>query len=201
VPDDVESEVIVVDAGSTDATSCVLAEMPGARPQVAERDRNDGLSAARNRTVRVAAGEYIARTVDAVLVDPDWLRHFTEAFRPQPTQETALLHAVFAAGDTGRWVPAARVQQVTPRERLATRDVRTDHRVLGRRSVRFARRRDRAVPTLGDRAGNGVRGLGGYAVGRAMRRPTRWVHRLHTASVTRGTVAAVRAGAGTHGDP
>jgi GT2 family glycosyltransferase len=63
-------EVIVVDDGSTDATSTILARFPEIR---ALRQPNRGLSAARNAGLHAATGSIVAYTDSDCVVDPDWL--------------------------------------------------------------------------------------------------------------------------------
>ena len=66
-------ELIVVDNGSTDATSVVLSRYRGrARILYAERR---GPAAARNEGIRNASGDWIAFTDADCTVEPDWLTH------------------------------------------------------------------------------------------------------------------------------
>ena len=53
-------EAIVVDDGSTDGTSSLLAEQFGSQIKVIRLHRNSGISAARNAGVRLATGEFLA---------------------------------------------------------------------------------------------------------------------------------------------
>ncbi len=70
-------EVIVVDDGSTDATSAILDAFTGIR---VIRQQNLGLSAARNRGAQEASGEILAYTDDDCMPDEDWLYHLVETF-------------------------------------------------------------------------------------------------------------------------
>ncbi|MCC5874997.1 MAG: glycosyltransferase, partial [Candidatus Sumerlaeia bacterium] len=63
-------EVIVIDDGSTDNTSEILADFPMVRIHSQE---NKGLSVARNMGIHLAEGEIIAFTDSDCVADPDWL--------------------------------------------------------------------------------------------------------------------------------
>jgi GT2 family glycosyltransferase len=71
-------EVIVVDNRRGEGP---LAEIPGAR---VVREPRPGISAARNRGIAVATGEFVAFTDDDVLADRCWLRALGERFARQP---------------------------------------------------------------------------------------------------------------------
>lgn len=81
MPPGIEWEIVVVDNGSTDHTSRMLREHGGVI-HVYEPQR--GISNARNRAVEVARGDYIIWTDDDVIVDPNWLTAYLEAFRRWP---------------------------------------------------------------------------------------------------------------------
>jgi O-antigen biosynthesis protein len=70
-------EVIVVDDGSTDATSTIAAGYPVRLI----RTENRGLSAARNTGLEAATGEIIAYTDDDARPDPHWLQYMVRRFR------------------------------------------------------------------------------------------------------------------------
>src|SRR5262249_13523248 len=63
-------EVIVADDGSTDDTPAILARFPGVR---VIRQKNGGLSCARNVGLRAATGSVVAYTDSDCFADPDWL--------------------------------------------------------------------------------------------------------------------------------
>jgi len=72
-----EIEVVVVDNGSTDATSEVLAKLAAASPMricAIKLDVNDGSSGGRNAGWRAATGDVIAFTDDDCVPEPDWLK-------------------------------------------------------------------------------------------------------------------------------
>jgi glycosyltransferase involved in cell wall biosynthesis len=84
VPSDLAWEVIVVNNNSTDHTDDVIAEYQGRLPIRREFEPRPGHSNARNRAIDVAKGEYIVWTDDDVVVDPEWLKTYAEAFQRWP---------------------------------------------------------------------------------------------------------------------
>ena len=77
-------ELIVVDNNSTDETAQAIAEFADRLPLRALREPKPGKSNAANLAVREARGEYILWTDDDVLVAPDWVRRYVDAFRCYP---------------------------------------------------------------------------------------------------------------------
>ena len=74
-------ELLIIDNGSTDATSHMLAGdgwRPVSLPVRVVREEVLGLSNARNRAVREARGEYIVFIDDDETPDRDWLRAYRE---------------------------------------------------------------------------------------------------------------------------
>lgn len=73
--DGISYEIIVVDNASTDATPEVIAEFTSnaARPVRYVRETRQGPSAARNRGIAEATGEWLAFLDDDERADPDWL--------------------------------------------------------------------------------------------------------------------------------
>jgi GT2 family glycosyltransferase len=65
-------EVLVVDNGSTDDTPAAIAELGGRLPVRGVREERVGLSAARNRAVAEAGGDFVVFTDDDVRIDPSF---------------------------------------------------------------------------------------------------------------------------------
>jgi glycosyltransferase involved in cell wall biosynthesis len=84
IPEGVEWEVLVVNNNSTDRTEEVLGNWASRLPLRTLRERRAGKSNALNFAVREATGDYIVFTDDDVLVDPEWLGAYYEAFQAHP---------------------------------------------------------------------------------------------------------------------
>jgi glycosyltransferase involved in cell wall biosynthesis len=84
IPEGLRWELVVVDNGSSDNTAEVAAGFGGHLPIRVVREDAPGLSHARNRGVAEAAGTYICWTDDDVLIDPNWLCAYAEAFARHP---------------------------------------------------------------------------------------------------------------------
>lgn len=84
IPGGAQWEVIVVDNGSSDGTGDVLREFAGRLPLRPLFEPHPGVSWARNRALNEARGRYICWTDDDVLLDPNWLAAYLEAFRRHP---------------------------------------------------------------------------------------------------------------------
>jgi len=84
---DIESlswEVVVVDNGDPGVVSKVVEEFTDRLPIRWVPESTPGLSHARNKGVSEARGKYIVWTDDDVLVDPNWLSAYVNAFRAYP---------------------------------------------------------------------------------------------------------------------
>jgi glucosyl-dolichyl phosphate glucuronosyltransferase len=77
-------ELIVVNNNCTDDTDRVLADFENRLPLVRLFEPIPGKSHAGNLAVREAKGEYIVWTDDDVLVEPDWLKAYLNAFEHWP---------------------------------------------------------------------------------------------------------------------
>ena len=77
-------ELLVVDNGSTDNTQEIIAGFANDLPIRSVIQQVPGLSNARNAGVAAARGRYMMWTDDDVMLDPDWLQAYIEAFRQYP---------------------------------------------------------------------------------------------------------------------
>jgi glycosyltransferase involved in cell wall biosynthesis len=84
LPSPLTWEVLVVDNGSTDDTTAVVAERSGTLPLRSVFERSPGLSNARNRCVDEARGAYLLWTDDDVIVGRGWLAEYVRAFGEHP---------------------------------------------------------------------------------------------------------------------
>lgn len=73
-------EVILVDDGSTDDTCDIARDYPSV---IYHRQKNHGLSVARNVGARLAQGEIVAYTDSDCVVDEHWLRYLVDAMQDQ----------------------------------------------------------------------------------------------------------------------
>ena len=84
IPPGVDLEVIVVNNNSTDDTDTVIDTFSGQLPIRRLFEPKPGLSNARNTAVSHARGAYVLWTDDDVLVDPNWVSGYADAFRAFP---------------------------------------------------------------------------------------------------------------------
>jgi glycosyltransferase involved in cell wall biosynthesis len=84
VPAGLDWELIVVDNGSKDRTAEVAMSFAPGLPIRCVREEEPGLSNARNKGVAEAKGDYICWTDDDVVLDPQWLAAYAEAFQAHP---------------------------------------------------------------------------------------------------------------------
>jgi glycosyltransferase involved in cell wall biosynthesis len=84
IPKQTSWELIVVDNGSTDTTSDVIAHFAERLPMRHLFEPRRGASNARNTAVAASSGEYMLWTDDDVIVDREWLSAYMEAFQQRP---------------------------------------------------------------------------------------------------------------------
>jgi glucosyl-dolichyl phosphate glucuronosyltransferase len=110
-PSRVRWELLVIDNGSRDDTGRVLDAFATRLPIRPIFEPHPGKAYALNRAAQEAAGDYILWTDDDVLVDPDWLAAYSEAFQRWPEA------AVFGGPISPRFVgtPPAWLQRAATR--------------------------------------------------------------------------------------
>jgi hypothetical protein len=84
VPNKLRWELVVVDNGSSDATSAVIAAHAANLPLVPVFENTAGLSHARNAALGKARGRFLIWTDDDVRVDENWLCAYVRAFAEFP---------------------------------------------------------------------------------------------------------------------
>lgn len=84
VPAGLDWELLVVDNGSTDNTSAIIASFAKSLPIRRVEQPIAGLSNARNAGVGEALGDFILWTDDDVIVHENWLASWFRAFRERP---------------------------------------------------------------------------------------------------------------------
>jgi len=211
VPDGVSWELVVADNGSDDGTASTLERFASLLPLRPIVVPTVGKSHALNAVIDAARGEYVLWIDDDVLVHPDWMRAYRDAFLrwpgvaffggpitpefegPRPAwldgamrhvanayaardlgdemivlegealpyganwairldeqrrhrydprlgrrgnllyagEEWAVMHALLETGESGRWVPGARVEHVIPQARQSLRYLRRYYRGNG----------------------------------------------------------------------
>ena len=92
-------EIVVVNNNSNDHTDAVIEAFSARLPIRREFEPKPGASHARNRAVEIGRGDYFLWTDDDVVVHPDWLAAYIEAFRAHPEA------AVFGGPITPRYEP------------------------------------------------------------------------------------------------
>jgi len=111
VPPGAGWELIVVNNNCSDATDSVLAEFQSRLPLVRLHEPKPGKSHAANLAVSKARGEYLIWTDDDVLVEPDWLVAYLQAFAQWP-------EASIFAGAIDPWfeeTPPAWLKRIFPK--------------------------------------------------------------------------------------
>lgn len=84
VPPGTNWKLLIIDNGSTDGTAALVTSFRDRLPVRHIFEPVAGLSNARNRAVDEARGTYIIWTDDDVVVEPDWLAAYAEAFKKYP---------------------------------------------------------------------------------------------------------------------
>ncbi len=84
VPPQDSWRVLVIDNNSHDETPAVIDTFRDRLPLVAQREPEQGHSAARNRAVAEARGDWLLWTDDDVIPDPDWLVQYRAAISEFP---------------------------------------------------------------------------------------------------------------------
>jgi glycosyltransferase involved in cell wall biosynthesis len=84
LPQGLSWELLIVDNGSTDGVEQLCERFRARLPLRLVAEPQPGLSNARNRAVAAARGSYICWTDDDVLLSPEWLSAYGEAFRRHP---------------------------------------------------------------------------------------------------------------------
>lgn len=87
--EDTPWELLVVNNNCTDETDDVISTFKSRLPIRGLHEANPGLSNARNKAIGAATGDYIVWTDDDVVVCPEWLSAYAQAFLAWPD------HAVF----------------------------------------------------------------------------------------------------------
>lgn len=86
---DMAWELLVVNNNCTDETDAVICAFESRLPVRLLHEPTPGLSNARNAAIAAAAGDYIVWTDDDVVVCPEWLSAYAQAFQAYPD------HAIF----------------------------------------------------------------------------------------------------------
>jgi glycosyltransferase involved in cell wall biosynthesis len=84
IPPGIDWEVIIVNNNCTDDTDEIVEQFTDGLPIRLLHEKQQGLSNARNCAVEAAKGDYILWTDDDVIVDPNWLAAYVDAFRTWP---------------------------------------------------------------------------------------------------------------------
>ena len=78
------NEVIIVDGGSTDATTTIIASYSERLPLTLHSLPGSNISQGRNAAIKHARGDIIAVTDAGVRLHPDWLRELLSPFHSEP---------------------------------------------------------------------------------------------------------------------
>ena len=85
-----ESELLIIDNGSTDATPQLCAQLSAENQRVrALREFEPGLSVARNRALNVARGEWVIFLDDDAIAEAGWLAEYETFFQHPAGQKAA----------------------------------------------------------------------------------------------------------------
>ncbi len=102
-------EIVLVDNNSTDGTAAICGAFPESHPEVNYRyflETSQGLSYARNRGIREAAGDVLVFLDDDSFIGPDYLRALdTElAAHPEAAAFGGCIHPLFENGREPDWL-------------------------------------------------------------------------------------------------
>jgi glycosyltransferase involved in cell wall biosynthesis len=84
IPPAIDWEVLIVNNNCSDDTDEVVGQFANNLPIRLLHEKRQGLSNARNCAVEAAKGDYILWTDDDVIIDPNWLAAYVNAFRTWP---------------------------------------------------------------------------------------------------------------------
>jgi hypothetical protein len=165
VPRDAVWRLLVIDNNSTDATAEVIGSFADRLPLRSVFEPQPGQASARNRAVSETQADYVIWTDDDVLVAPNWLDAYAQAFRTWPD-------AAFFGGPVEPWFDGTPPRWLADHWQLVAGVFAV--RELGEESFQFdalrvpyganfavrvaVQREYRYDPSLGVRPGSEVRG-------------------------------------------
>jgi glycosyltransferase involved in cell wall biosynthesis len=86
-----DTELLIIDNASTDDTPAVAARLASSNPRVTVyREAELGISAARNRALKKAHGEFVLFLDDDETAEPDWLATYQRFLSAPPSEKIAV---------------------------------------------------------------------------------------------------------------